>query len=93
SQFVGVGEGIAAQGDISIFPNPSDGNFTINFTEEHPFNSIEIVSPLGKVYYKKTIDSKTKSITVGDGLKLAKGIYFVKFNEQKNYVVKKVMIK
>ncbi len=92
-QYVGIPEDAGAKDDIQIYPNPSDGRFTIDFGKEHNFNSVEVINQLGEVLYKETINSQTKSLTVGDGLKLAKGVYFIRLKDNANSIVRKVMIK
>ena len=92
-QYVGLPEDAGVNNDIQIYPNPSDGHFTVDFTKEHDFSNVEIFNPTGKVLFKKDISSQTKSITIGNGLKLARGVYFIKFSNEKNNVVKKVLIK
>ncbi len=73
--------------EISIFPNPNNGNFTIQF-DSNTENSIEIYSILGKKILEKS-GIKTNTIEISN---LEKGIYFIKVNNQNNTKTKKVIV-
>jgi len=91
TQLVGQSENISDD-DIHIYPNPSKGNFIINFPVDHLYKSLEIISPDGKIIYQQTIDYKTRNITIDSDVNLLKGIYFIRFNGKISYVVKKIVI-
>ena len=78
--------------DISIYPNPTKENLTINLNsivaDEH--YSITIINALGKsVYEDKNLTSKTHEISVRE---LANGIYFIKI-ETDNQILNQKFIK
>ena len=91
TQFVGQFENISADG-IHIYPNPSNGNFIINFPDEHLYESIEILNTDGRVMHQRNIDNKTRSVTIDSDVNLYKGVYFIRFNSINSYIVKKVVI-
>lgn len=75
--------------NISIFPNPSNGTFTIKGIEG--ISSIEVLNSLGQTV--QTIDSNINSIVKID-LSNRKGVYFVKLmDETGDLITKKVIIK
>ena len=66
-----------AQGDFGIYPNPSDGNFTIAFSGgDKTVYQIEIVNAIGQVIYKDAYNGNgsgyNKSINISEN---GKGIY------------------
>ena len=74
---------------ISIFPNPSNGTFTIRGVEG--VVSIEVVNSLGQTV--ESIDSNSNSMVKLD-LSNRKGVYFVKLTDKSgNLITKKVIVK
>lgn len=74
--------------DITIFPNPNNGNFTIQLDTISENNAVEIYSVLGKKVYEKS-GIKTNTIEISN---LEKGIYFIKVNNKNNSKTKKVIV-
>jgi len=74
---------------ISVFPNPNEGNFEINFSKSKKY-SIEIINNLGVcVYTEKVSASKYNINTTFDT-----GLYILKITdiESKKYTHKKIII-
>ncbi len=69
---------------ISIYPNPSNGTFTINVNED--FN-IELIDIAGKVLQTKTVNSKT-TLNISEA-----GVYFLRFSNEKGTTVKRIVVK
>ena len=49
---IGINEGAAEISSVSVFPNPSNGTFTISAAS--PINTIEIYNVLGEIVYTET---------------------------------------
>lgn len=78
-----------AKNSISIFPNPSNGVFTVKGAES--IVSIQVVNSLGQIV--ETINSNANSIIKID-LSNRKGVYFVKLMDNSgDLITKKVIIK
>ncbi len=61
---------------FSIYPNPADGNFTIELNNNHFNNAgITIYDMMGRTIYQSTITNKLSSINLSNQ---PKGIYLVK---------------
>jgi len=95
-EYIKVGHEIAglktenAKADISIFPNPSTGIFTIKSTNVSQNTSICILSILGEEIYSKKI---TAPSTIIDLSEVSKGVYFVKTIGEKNKMeIKKLIL-
>ncbi|PXY42780.1 endonuclease I [Flavobacterium cheongpyeongense] len=72
---------------ILIYPNPSNGNFTISYSDSISY-SIEIISFTGqKVFEKQNTSDNAVSVS-----HLPKGIYMVKVTTAEKTVVKKLVI-
>ncbi|MFD1602475.1 endonuclease [Flavobacterium artemisiae] len=73
--------------EIVIYPNPSDGNFTIGYGDSISY-SIEIISFAGqKVFEKQNTSDNAVSVS-----HLSKGIYIVKITTAEKTLIKKIVI-
>ncbi|MBW6483757.1 MAG: T9SS type A sorting domain-containing protein [Vicingaceae bacterium] len=82
---LGVDE-VENNSSISIFPNPTNGIFTISSTEE--INEVEMFNALGKAVYSKKVTSKNITINLTP---FPKGIYLVQIKTNTNSVTKKIV--
>nr|WP_315252114.1 endonuclease [uncultured Flavobacterium sp.] len=84
-----VKEEIAAEPDeIVLYPNPSNGEFTIFYNNSNKTYAVKIFSMLGQtVYSKENIRQSTVQIS-----NLPKGIYFVKITDDSKTTNKKIII-
>jgi len=74
---------------LNIFPNPSNGVFTITFQNMPNKNSeIEIFNSLGQRINKDVLNTQTKTIDISS---FPKGIYFLKISFGEKYVFKKII--
>lgn len=84
-----VKEEIVAEPDgISLYPNPSNGEFTLSYSNSNKTYAIEIFSVLGQtVFHKENIKQSSVPIT-----NLPKGIYLVKITDDSKSTNKKIII-
>jgi PKD repeat protein len=85
---VGIGESSFAK-NISIFPNPNKGNFTIKFSQVEEAYMIEITDITGKMVYSK-LNSASEQIEV-ELKNESPGMYFVKILSGDNKAIFKVI--
>ncbi|MBK7429413.1 MAG: T9SS type A sorting domain-containing protein [Bacteroidia bacterium] len=79
--------------DILIFPNPTDGSFTINFNAAATDWNLEIIDINGRLLFERKLSGQQKRNTCKvDELDLASGMYFVKVVSEGNPVVKKLLV-
>jgi hypothetical protein len=71
---------------ISIYPNPTNGIFTISSTEQ--INEVEVFNVLGKAVYSKKVTSKNIMV---DLTPFPKGLYLVQLKTNMNSVTKKIV--
>lgn len=71
-------------GNMSIFPNPSNGNFSINIPKENRFEkwNIEAYDISGKQVFQQNNLQHTETIHVQENL--GKGLYFIKLYFDRN---------
>lgn len=74
--------------DIALYPNPSNGNFTITLSDGAPRN-MQVFDGYGKMVFQSTINSSKEQINVQG---LARGVYYVKIMEGHGYTVKSLLI-
>ena len=74
--------------DFRIYPNPSKGEFDINFDNSNGNYSVEIFSILGQKVFEK-VDTKSSTISVSN---LHKGMYFVRITKDAKSTIKKIEI-
>lgn len=73
---------------VSVFPNPSNGNFEI--ISSKPITAISVISTTGEtILNSKYPNLLQKSLN----LNLPKGIYLIKIVSENNFVYKRIMIK
>ena len=73
---------------ISLYPNPSNGEFTVYYGNSEKTYTIEIFSMLGQtVFIKENINQTSVPIT-----NLPKGIYLVKITDDSKSINKKIII-
>ncbi len=83
----GVGIANLQNEDFEIFPNPSDGNFTIK-TKNLDYYKIYIIDMRGKTVYKNTLKDNEVKITAD----LPQGVYTLKISDSEKVLVKKIII-
>lgn len=75
--------------NISLFPNPTENNITIDIGNNELQNAtIEILDLLGKSIYKKEITQKISECNMN---KYSNGIYLIKFSNNKGTIINKIV--
>ncbi len=77
---------------INVFPNPTDGNFTIAVkgnAKGQPI-TIEIVNNYGQAIYKTTATDPATRLSIAN--RLANGIYFVRTNVNGQIITQKLIV-
>ena len=79
---------------LSIYPNPNDGNFMISFNVAIKGTyKLELTNALGQLIYKDELKdysgSYKKQMSVVD---YGKGVYTITLTNDKNEVVKKIIV-
>jgi hypothetical protein len=87
----GVEEALGKENDLEIYPNPSNGNFSITPKVNHnKLQTVEIYNIVGKLIYSETIKNRsTFNINISQS---PKGIYFVKFNDGEKITTEKIIV-
>jgi hypothetical protein len=82
---------ISEELNFQLFPNPSTGNFRINFNNDIDKNkNISILDVTGKLILEKnSINQKATEINAND---LTNGIYFVKVTSNEKITINKVIL-
>lgn len=75
--------------NITIYPNPNNGKFTI--TQSVELNSIEVLNLLGESIYFSLLNNVNTNVEI-DLSSATKGIYFIKINAGEKVYVDKVVL-
>jgi hypothetical protein len=92
SQFVGNDEIVVAHDDITVYPNPNGGRFSVAFRKDQTFTSLELIDQFGQTILKKIIDDQSGKIEIIHDLILSPGIYYIKVTGKNSSKVKKVVV-
>ncbi|MDI1318387.1 zinc-dependent metalloprotease [Flavobacterium sp.] len=80
------------QKEFSIYPNPNNGTFTIEFKELANSFSVEVFDISGKIIYENNYDQSANLIQEINLNKPASGVYFVNIKSDKGLVTKKLIV-
>ena len=84
---------ISENNSLNIYPNPNNGEFTINANFNETQNiKLDIVDMYGRVIYSDNYNNNIVNQNI-DVKGFAKGIYYVRLTTDNNSMVKKVIIK
>ena len=92
---LGVSQYAAGSMQLAVYPNPSDGNFTISFSQPVSDCRIQIINSFGQIVYEAPSlhtseeNSVVKSRTLN--LQLPSGIYFLKAHSKTLSEMKKII--
>ena len=77
---------IEIKNPFSIYPNPSNGLFVIDFNTENEVDEIVIYNQAGSIVYTKTVNENTQKLNIN--LQLENGFYYLKTNKNTNQLKK-----
>ena len=87
-------EGFLVTSDISIYPNPATGIFTVDIRNNTSVNNIKVINLTGQVVYNKEINDSASTTKFGIDLSdRPKGIYLVKVTGDGVVIVGKVVLR
>jgi hypothetical protein len=84
-------QGLTPSGkSIKVFPNPNNGQFTLELTNINDGATVCIYNMLGaRVYYSKATDQQSYKVNMPE---IKRGIYFVKVQEGKEQFTRKMVV-
>ena len=83
-----VGVDVNVKPEFSIYPNPSNGVFNVNFSQ---VNNIKVVNTLGAVIFEEKVDASAMNKTI-DLSGFANGIYFISVSNSNGTSNKKIIL-
>ncbi len=85
---VGINENLTNNSNVNVFPNPSEGEFTITVLND-VINEVSILDVTGKqILNKSNVGSNVFTVNLSE---FAKGIYVVKIRDGEKITVRKVI--
>ncbi|MFZ5552410.1 MAG: T9SS type A sorting domain-containing protein [Bacteroidota bacterium] len=88
---VGVAES-TTESVLNIFPNPNEGQFTIQMNNAEGNYSVNVADVLGKVVYSASVNASGLMNHTID-MKAESGIYFVTVSDGKNTIQQKMVVR
>jgi hypothetical protein len=77
-------EEVGSDSQLSIYPNPASGSFTVNFN-----GHLQIIDLTGRVIYQQRLSNPQSTVNIQQ---FSAGIYFVKVSDGEREEVKKLII-
>ena len=79
---------------ISIYPNPTTGNFSIKITGFEPGRyKLEFYNAIGNKVRSRDIVIENTESDISDNIeRLPKGLYYIKFGNSKKYLIRKLIL-
>jgi hypothetical protein len=92
--FHGTGvEDNALNSNMSVYPNPTTGKFTVNINNAEATDmTIELVNITGQVVYRNEVKAAYSYNEDIDASTFAKGVYYLKVNDAKGVKIEKVVV-
>ncbi len=81
---------IKNENEISIYPNPSSGIFTLALGNLCRNQKVEVLNSYGQIVYESAIENKTFATI--DLSRQAKGMYFIKVKSEQGVWIRKVIV-
>ncbi len=78
--------------DVQIFPNPSDGQFTIALPAATDFTHYSVINNLGQVIVQEKITTSSGRILNLDLSTLAEGVYVILFESSEGPISKRIIL-
>lgn len=89
---IGIGENLSES--LTIYPNPTTGQFTVSFEMNESQNvSVEVVNLIGEKVIVKTATNVQNQNLVFDMSNVADGVYFVVITTENEQVSKKLIVR
>ncbi|MCW5907512.1 MAG: DNRLRE domain-containing protein [Chitinophagales bacterium] len=83
----GIENARVANAILAVYPNPSNGVFTISLTENIENGTVRLFNVAGEIVLEEPMNGKTKTINA----QLSKGFYFVQVNANGNRYTTKLV--
>jgi hypothetical protein len=80
------------QAQFSLYPNPSNGSFTLEFKELTSSYSVEVFDIAGQTIYENNYDQAAGLVQVINLDKPSSGVYFINIKSDKGLVTKKLIV-
>lgn len=85
----GIAEATASNPEVSVYPNPTEGIFNVDFKNA---NSIKVINTLGVVVYDAKVDLITEGSKNIDLTSFANGVYFINVSNGKGSINHKLIL-
>lgn len=89
---LGIDDTTLSGDQVSVYPNPNNGTFTLEYTGAQELSEIQIVDTMGKIVQNIVVDDFTTPQEI-QTYSLVSGIYFLKISTQNRSVAKKLIIR
>jgi len=87
-------EELATKVNFNIYPNPSQGEVTINLKNLLGNDQLQVINVLGEVVYSEVLNkTSNQTIKIEPSVFNSKGIYFIKVSNSETSITKKLIIK
>jgi len=88
----GQDENLSKTEEFSIFPNPTNGTFTVIIPQDQGYNDMKILNNLGQIVYTLQLDESKRAIQVNPDDDWETGIYILKATGAGKTSTKKVIL-
>ena len=86
---VGLSESENTDEIISVYPNPTNGSFNINVTENMLSSNMKVTDVTGRVVYNTTINSLNTTIDLSAA---DKGVYLITLVKDSKEITQKIIV-